>query len=127
MRETVSLYPCHHSPKAQIQPNAKGDLLILWLHSQGDLRVCEGASGFPAVWNAAKKAHFFFHPIQNTGVCCTTQEQRGAGRTADGVLRGHQKDMDLTDHFVESIRKPAHKLLGDVSLEDPPPRWPMGT
>lgn len=31
--------PCHPSPKAEMQLNAKGDLLVLWLHSRGGLRV----------------------------------------------------------------------------------------
>lgn len=49
----------------------------------------------------------------------------GAGRTAASALRGHQRDTDPTNYFIDCIRKSAYELLGipPTGLQAPPMLW----
>ena len=50
-----------------------------------------------------------------------------AEQTVAKTFRVHQRDVDLTNHVIDPIRKPAHYLLGSPFLNIAPPQWPTGT
>ena len=122
IRGTVSVHGCHPSPKAA-QINAKRDLRFL-LRGRMSVSV---STWLPSCAECYQRGPLLSHPIQYTEVCGTTWGQKGTGRTADQALRGHQRDTNPTNCFVESIRKTAHKLLGVSHLQISPagPRAPQ--
>lgn len=56
--------------------------------------------------------------IQNTdGLCMTGGERLG---TQQPGVRNHQRDLNLTNHFADSITNPTHEPLGMPHLQNPP-------
>lgn len=69
--------------------------------------------------NGCQRGLLHSGPIQNTEGCCRTGEQVEAGRIAARALRRRQRDVDPTNHFPDSIRKPCIPSR-DASPMDPP-------
>lgn len=91
---TVLLYPYHpHSNAPELSAKrAQPKLMIFTMGEDEDVWV---TSWFPAVWNAAKEAHFFLTP---------SRIQRRA-------MQLRTRDADPTNCFMDSIRKLVLELL----------------
>lgn len=98
VRRILSLHPCHPSFKAA-QLSANRDFLRMENEC-----VSEHLCGTVP------------HPDYRAVLCHCVMGSEGEKKLR---LRGHQRGMDSTNCFVGSIRKPTHKLLGQLKCRSP--------
>lgn len=98
VRRILSLHPCHPSFKAA-QLSANRDFLRMENEC-----VSEHLCGTVP------------HPDYRAVLCHCVMGSEGEKKLR---LRGHQRGVDPTNCFVGSIRKPAHKLLGQLKCRTP--------
>lgn len=114
MKGVRGKFPHHLSPYRQ-QLSAKREALGLWFLLQRKVRTYEWVPSFPnSLWNCW--GHWLLsHPFQNTEVIYITEGQGEHSSQGSKFNGGHKP----TNHFADSIRKPARESLGTPPVDPP--------
>ena len=114
MKGVRGKFPHHLSPSRQ-QLSAKRETLGLWLLLQRKVRAYEWVPSFPnSLWNYWGH-RLLPHPFQNTEAIYITEGQGEHSSQGSKLNRGQKS----TNHFADSIRKPARESLGTPPVDPP--------